>query len=229
MTEYDPEVLEMEEDFVGTPMSYVPRAPVTEKRCNGKRWEGRDDENRKLFAGYCQLSPGYGVEGTKEGRCKFHGGAAHQSDDIGAPESNQNALKHGLTADPHHYHEKLEPEEREFVMDAAATIRDRIREKKGDVDYLDRVLSQRIAIRLHIVSLASDYTGNVVGLTQTVFTEDGEFDQKTPLVDEIRQYDNSIMQDLQKLGVLNDPETQKADALQEWKKFVDHGTNVQER
>ena len=209
------DVLDQEEEFVGTPLSYVPQAPVTETDCNGKRWEGKDEENRKLFAGYCDLSPGFGTDHTGEGRCKFHGGSG------GAPESNQNAQKHALTADPNHYHESLPDEEKEFVLDAAAAIEDRIRRNKGDVDYLDRILCRRIAIRLHIVAQASDYTGNVVGLTQTIFTEDGAFDQKTPLVDEIRQYDNSIMQDLKNLGVLNDPDSKKADALESWKEFVD--------
>lgn len=110
------------------------------------------------------------------------------------------------------------------MLDASATIEDRIRSIKGDVDYLDRILARRIAVRLHIVCQASDYTGNVVGLTQTVFTEDGTFDQKTPLVDEIRQYDKSIVQDLKSLGVLQDPESKKADALDSWRKFVESET-----
>ena len=219
--QYDPEVLEQESEFVGTPMAFVPSAPVTESDCNGKRWEDRDSENRKLFAGYCDLSPGFGTEHNGEGRCKFHGGAGQDSPDTGAPESNQNASTHSLTADPHHYHESLSHEESEFVLDAAAAIEDRIRASSGNVDFLDRILARRIAIRLHIVAQASDYTGNVVGLTETIFTEDGAFDQKTPLVDEIRQYDNSIVQDLKKLGALNDPESQKADAVSEWREFVE--------
>lgn len=108
MTEYDPEVLEQEEEFVGTPLAFVPTAPVTDRYCNGKRWEDKDSENRKLFDGYCDLSPGWGTSHTGSGRCKFHGGA----DVIGAPDSNQNAATHSLTADPHHYHESLSDEER---------------------------------------------------------------------------------------------------------------------
>lgn len=220
--------LEQEEQLIGNPISFIPPVEPDEK-CRGIRWEGKDEENRKLFAGYCQQRAGFGTEHVGEGRCKFHGGATQDSDNMGPPDSNQNAQKHALTADPHHYHESLPQEQKEFVMDAAATIEDRIRRNKGNADYLDRILARRIAIRLHIVARASDYTGNVVGLTQTIFTEDGTFDQKTPLVDEIRQYDNSIMQDLQKLGVLDDPESAKADALDSWRQFVESQESVQRR
>lgn len=206
--------LEQEDEFVGEPRSLVPTKDPGEY-CFGKRWEGKDEENRQLFAGYCRLAPGFGTDHVGEGRCKFHGGAG------GPPANNQNAQKHALTADPHHYHENLEQEEKQFVEDVSAAIEDRLRRVKGEKpDYLDRVLARRVAVKLHMVCQASDYTENVAGLVQTVFTEDGTYDEKTPLVEEIRRFDESIFRNLKDLGVLDDPESQKADALESWREFV---------
>lgn len=108
----------------------------------------------------------------------------------GAPEGNQHAQTHALNADPHHYHQSLPSEEKEYVRDVAASIEDRIRRNTGDVDYLDRVMARRIAIELHIVSKATDYVENVSGLTETIFTGHGSHEKKAALLGEIRKRDN---------------------------------------
>lgn len=113
------------------------------------------------------------------------------------------------------------PEEKEYVRDVAASIEDRIRRNTGDVDYLDRVMARRVAIELHIVSKATDYVENVSGLTETIFTEHGSHEKKAALLGEIRKRDKSIFKMLKELGVLDDPESQKADALERWRGFVE--------
>lgn len=187
-------------------ISEVPKLPAG-KLCNARRT--RDGE----FVGYCNKSSGWGTD-DDGGRCKLHGGASP-----GAPEGNQNATTHGLTADPTKYHESLPPEEREFVLDVAASIEDRIRDLKGDVDYVDRVLARRVAIKLHIVANATDYVRSN-GLTETVFTEDGSFDKESPLLPVLRQYDREIWNELRDLGLLDDPESKKAGALSEWRSYI---------
>ena len=86
--------------------------------------------------------------------------------------------------------------------------------RSGNVDYLDRVIARRIAIELHIVSKASDYVENVSGLTENIFTEHGTHKKEAALLDEIRKRDNAICRMLKDIGVLDDAESQKADALE---------------
>ncbi|THE63925.1 hypothetical protein D8Y22_15515 [Salinadaptatus halalkaliphilus] len=73
----------------------------------------------------------------------------------------------------------------------------------------------RIAIELHIVSRASDYVMNVSGLVETITTEHGSHERKTALLGEIRKRDKAIIQMLKDVGVLNDPDSQKASALEQ--------------
>lgn len=206
-----------------------PNAEGDYPRCNAKRTEdvkdsdthNEYDETRTVFQGYCRNKAGKGTDHVGEGRCKHHGGKA------GAPKHNQNGATHAATADPHHYAESLPTEEREFVEDATATICDRIRAQKGDVDFLDRILARRVAIKLHMVAKASDYVENVSGLLQTIQHEHGSHEDKAPLIDEIRRYDDSIFGNLRQLGVLNDPESQKADAMGDWREFITSGQQRQ--
>jgi hypothetical protein len=207
-----------EEQLIGEPLEEVPKIDP-DQYCNSRSTD-RNEEGESVFSGYCSLRAGWGTDHVGEGRCRLHGGSIEGA---GAPEHNQNAQTHALNADPCHYHQSLDEEGKEFVRDVSATIEDRLRARSGDVDYMDRVLARRVAIKLHIVSKATDYIENVTGLVQTISTEHSSYEEKAPLLSEIRQYDKSIMQDLQKLGVLDDPESQKADALEEWRGFIEGG------
>lgn len=200
----------------------APKLPANEL-CNARRTYKVGKSS--LLKGYCNLTAGHGTEHLGEGRCKFHDAPKSAKEgpkpkSTGAPKGNQNASTHSLTADPSRYHENLPDEEREFVLDVSAAIEDRIRSNKGDVDYLDRVLARRVAIKLHIVASASEYI-SVNALTQTIFTEDGSYDADGPLVSELRQYDKTIISELKTLGLLDDPETRKADAMSDWRAFLD--------
>lgn len=138
----------------------------------------------------------------------MHGGKGS-----GAGPANGNAEKHALTADPKKYHERQEPAEKDWIRDVSATIEDRIRRVRGDVDPLDRVLARRIAIKLHIAAKASEYVDET-GIVQEVFVEDGGYTKEIPngIVSELRQYDREILNELRKLGLVDDPDSQQADA-----------------
>lgn len=133
----------------------------------------------------------------------------------GAPKNNGNAEKHALKADPKKYHERQPDEEKEWIRDLSATIQDRIRQTRGNVDPLDRVLARRIAIKLHIAAKASEYVDET-GIVQEVFVEEGGYTKEIPngIVQELRQYDREIVNELQKLGLIDDPQSQQADATQ---------------
>lgn len=156
----------------------------------------------------CQRPAGWGTPNS-EGRCKFHGGSSS-----GAPEQNQNATTHALNADPKNYKENQAKEEEDWIRCVRESILDRIRKSGAEPDFLDKVLAERVAIQLHIVANATEYIDEN-GLIQTVFVEDGGYEKDIPnsLVKELRQYDKDIIGNLKKLGVLEDPDSQKADEI----------------
>lgn len=218
--------LQNEEQLIGRPSHEVPKVDPGEY-CNAKKVEDKenpdDGSTLTVFKGYCNNKAGFKTDHVGSGRCKYHGGTIGQSNP-GAPKHNQNAAKHSLDADPHHYAESLPPEEETFVEQAASTLLDRIAKNHGrDPDFMDEVLAQRVAIKLHMVAEASDYVSNVSGLIQVVQTEHGSHEEKAPLLEEIRRFDNSIIKNLKSLGVLDDPETQKADAVKEWRQYLESG------
>ena len=134
----------------------------------------------------------------------------------GAPKNNGNAEKHGLTSDPLKYKERQDPEEADWIRTVRESILDRIRHKGREPDFLDKTLAERVAIQLHMVHNATEYVDEN-GLVQTVFVEDGGYEKDIPqgLVKELRQFDKDIVSNLAKLGVLDDPESQKASAIQD--------------
>ena len=147
----------------------------------------------------------------EHGKCRFHGGASTGAEkgndhatgnDGGAPEGNGNAETHGLHADPHKYHERRDQEEKEWILDVSAAIEDRIRENRGDVDKLDRVLARRIAIKLHIASRATEHVDKE-GLMQVIEVEDNgaTYEKEIPnaLLGELRQFDAETFRELKKL------------------------------
>lgn len=204
-----------EEEYLGQDFDSVPKIePGSE--CNGKQME-RTDEGERLFDGYCSLPAGWGVvEGGEEGRrCKLHGGTPSG----GAPVNNQNAAKHGLRADPHHYYESLPPEEKAFVEKLATTIEDRVRETKDTLDDLDRKLSRQIALQFHIATRATAHIGKESGLFQKV----GKREESAPLLEEVRQYNNAILSDLNKLGVFDSVEESNSESPDSWRGFIEDG------
>lgn len=225
-----PESFVIGEDMVGRPPEDITKLPAG-KRCNAKRTIDPEDAEdydvpedqivegaERIFIGYCNQPAGWDADGDE--RCKFHDSDYREGG--GAPKANQNAATTHLKADPRNYHENLPPEEREFVLDTSAALEDRIRRNTGDVDYIDRILARRIAIKIHIAAKASD-TINRDDLTQTVWTDEGSFDKKHPIIDELRMYDSAIVSEMRQIGILDDPETAKADALAEWKEFISEG------
>lgn len=166
----------------------------------------------------CKRPAGWGTDHPGEGACKLHGGNA------GAPEGNNNAETHALHADPYNYYASLDPEQKELIQKTATAIEDRIRENTGKVDTLDKKLAKRIAIEFHIVSKATDYVMNVSGLTQIISGEEGSREYKATLLGEIRKRDRAIVQMLWDLGVLTDPESKKAESLEEWRSWVEAGS-----
>lgn len=218
--------LEDEEKYEGMEADKVPKVPPgpdpdkTFDTCNGKQTETifiDGEGNRTLFQGYCDAATGAGTK-TSSGRCKWHGGAGG-----GAPKHNQHNLKHGKNVDPHHYAQSLPDSEAQFLENVEEAICKRLLDQKGEIDFLDRVLARRIGVHLHIAAKESDYIENVSGLTEIVNTEHGSHEKEAALLSDVRQRDKDIFNMITKLGILSDPESQKADAIDNWKEFMTEG------
>lgn len=227
-------MLEDEDKFIGEEVHLVPKLDPDDN-CNARKTEDTQGEEtgsnkgrgtRTIFKGYCKNKAGKGTEHVGEGRCKFHGGSTVDSPDHGAPKHNQNGAKSQVDADPHHYAQSLPQDEKEFVEDTSHAILDRIRRQHGrEPDFIDRIISRRIAIRLHMVAAASDYTRDE--LVQVIQHEHGSHEEPGALVQEIRRFDNSIISDLKDIGVLDDPQSQKADEMSKWREFIQSGSQQQ--
>lgn len=177
------------------------------------------EENRTYFAGYCQAEAGKGTDHFGEGQCQHHGGATVGSDK-GAPAHNQNGQTSAMSVDPHHYTENLPPEEEQWIERVTAELLDRVRRIHGrEPDFVDRTLSRLVTIELHIVFNATDYTKDQ--LVQVILHDNTSHEEPGALVEEVRRYSNSIFSNLKDLGVMEDPESKKADSLNQWRDFVE--------
>lgn len=149
-----------EEELIGKPLPEVPqREPGG--TCNGRRKKSRDgelledDQGRKIFAGYCQLTSGWGTD-DDHGRCRKHGGGSDgapegndnaEGNDGGAEEGNTRAVTHGAYADQSNlYSEVFDDDERQMADDIYADYRDRYKAIHGDLIYGHRVRLFKIAV-----------------------------------------------------------------------------------
>lgn len=206
------EELEREEKYYeGLIVENVPELPA------GKFCNVRETDEEDCFVGYCDQYASYDTETEERGRCKPHSVAKPP---YTALQNNQRASKHHMNSDPLKYAQNLDTEdEEEYIEGLKEVILDRLRETK-EPDFLDDVMAKRVATKFHIVEQASEYV-QAEGLVQVVYTEHGQHEDKNPVLQELRLYDSSIMTDLKRLGLLNDPETQKADALAEWRDYIE--------
>jgi len=154
----------------------------------------------------CQRAP------MDNGRCYHHGGES-----TGAPEENQNAQTHALFSDRDGYYQNLPEEQQEWVFDFTNALLDRLRERQDtEPDMFDKEALKNIAIDYHKVAHANDYFKRE-GMTQISYKTAGESvvqeDQINVWAKEIRQHNESIYRRMKKHGLLDDPESQKADAI----------------
>ncbi|MFC4438262.1 MULTISPECIES: hypothetical protein [Natrialbaceae] len=207
---------EDEDELIGEKLSDVPKIDSGED-CNGKTKMKddasvvRDDDGDALFGGYCSLGAGLGTDHLGEGRCMYHGGCT-----TGAPEGNQNRTTHGLNADLEHYYESLDDDGQAFVDDVSEAILSRY---WAGYDSLDEELAHQVAVKLHIISKASDYAENEAAISQII---DGR-EERAALLNEISQYDMSILDELDELGVLGEPDEEHR--LENWRDWINESSN----
>jgi len=156
--------------------------------------------------GTCQNAP------MENGRCYHHGGASTGNPD-GAPEGNDRAVKHGVYQDMDAYYQGQPEEDQAFidsVFDSLLT----------DAPFDDTNVAKaeklwQVAIDLHKRRSANEYLEDEGLVTTVSYTDDGQ-----PIEDEHYlnvTYDRlgkETTRALKELGVLDDPDSEKADAAE---------------
>ncbi len=183
-------------------------------------------KGEKVFAGYCGSAAGKETDHLGEGRCKFHGGNNSGDNGQGGSEDNTNAVTHGAYADENSYYQNVLDESlQEFVDDVFEDYYERYEELHGEpLLGIEAELFRISVTHAKDIGLERWANGKPEGLKsghplvdqETRYTENGR---------EFHKYKESIVQTAQKrlsndrrqwlkdLGLLEDPESQKADAV----------------
>lgn len=178
--------------------------------------EPQDDKcgaNVKNGTGYCANPAGFKTDHVGEGRCYLHGGCS-----TGAPEGTANAEKHGLHSDRQKYYERQTPEAKAWID----SVKDSLMEDAPftSENFAKYQMVQNIAIDMHKLRRANDYIDSkgVVHKDKTVgYTDDGKpikQDEENVLNVAYDRLNKTITKQLKELGILSDPDSQKAEAQQ---------------
>jgi hypothetical protein len=206
-----------------------------------------DHGGRRQDGAPCGHAAGWGTD-FDTGKCRICRGTKPDGtvpDDHGAPTGNTNAVTHGAYADANSYYQDVLDEDlREFVDDVFADYFEKYRELHGDPP---------LGIEAELFRVAVTHAKDI-GLDRWADEKPDGLESGHPLVDEEtelvpigdgmtetqRSYRESVVLRAQKrlstdrrqwlkdLGLLEDPESQKADALGDlkdaWKTSAQDGT-----
>ncbi|MFC6975805.1 hypothetical protein ACFQL1_15835 [Halomicroarcula sp. GCM10025709] len=208
-----------EEDLIGEPLDEVPQQQPSDEHCLGRRSEKRDGES--VFVAYCRSTPGRGTDHVGEGRCKHHGGNAGSGGDregSGAPEDNGNAETHGLTANGRKWFER----HRDDVED---DVRRMVAGWMADAPFgYDNHGNVRLLVDAAInecqVRRGNEYireNGMVIESFNGIADDGREIYERkeNPALRPKSRLQRDTVRILEKLGILDDPETQTAESQRE--------------
>lgn len=175
----------------------------TDGRCNHPTDDG----------GYCARYPAVDSDGVEiDGKCSFHGDGGT---DGRATHGHQRAVKHGLYSQPSNYYYHLDRRDQiwidllveSFLEDAPFD-----RENAGKMELL-----RQVAIDLHKVRRANEYIwdegiAQVKDAYDSVDGEVQEFETENILNLPVDRLERQITKRLKELGVLEDPESRRAES-----------------
>lgn len=159
--------------------------------------------------GYCANRAGFRTDHVGEGRCYLHGG-------ISENHGTNYAEKHGLYADRQNYYKNRTEAEQNWIDGVVESILDEA--PFGADSFYKLQMVRNVAIDMHKLKNANDYIDEkgVVHKDKTVgYTDDGQpimMDEENVLNIAYDRLDRATTRKLEKLGVMDDPESKKADA-----------------
>ena len=196
--------------------------------------QGKPEETCGDFGGVrnngseCGRPSGWGTD-FDDGKCRECRGTKPDGtvpDDHGAPEGNQNATKHGLYALPEHLKAHFtETQEDRYTayFEALCTRYSRIHGQDPDEFAKDRL--SRIAIECVKERIADEWLAEQAGDTGNLLIESFvldvdeqgnpvEVEQENTVLKELTALKRETRLTLKDMGLLMDPETQKAEAAE---------------
>lgn len=187
----------------------MPNKEQTEGRCNAKvrKWNTPDDWD--IEQGFCANIAGFRTDHKGEGRCYLHGGI---SKGAGRP------IEHGLYAKRQNYYESRSPEEKQWIDAVVESLLDDA--PFGPESFAKFQMVRNIAIDMHKLQSANDYIDEVgvVHRDKTVgYTDDGrpiKRDEENAINIGYDRLNRTMTRQLKDLGILDDPDSQQAQAQQ---------------
>lgn len=168
-------------------------------------------EDMDVDVAYCANPEGFRVDGDAN-RCYLHGGAS-----TGAPENNVRAQKHGIHTKRQRYYNNCSEEEQVWIDSVIESILDDM-PGSNEPSFAKLQIVRNIAIDMHKLRNANDYIDEkgVVHRDKTVgYTDDGrpiKEDQENAVNIAYDRLNRTMTRQMEKLGVLDSPESQQADA-----------------
>jgi len=188
-----------------------------DRYCNARKWkwEDKDEQEQQLFNGFCNNRAGFKTDHFGAGRCKYHGGCA------GAPEKNTNAAKHHLYTERSHYYNTRSDKEKAWMDEL---VRSMLSDAPFTADNFQKFqMLREIAIDMHKKRQSNEYTAEE-GLVQENVVRDDDGDpmmRDGEVVTETDEnpgnlaydrLDRTMTRKMKELGLLDDPESQKAES-----------------
>ena len=175
--------------------------------------DGYCNASVKQGEGYCANPEGFRCDDPDAKRCFLHGGQS-----TGAPEGNNNRETHGLFSDRQNYYENRTDQEKKWIDAVIGSLMDDAPFKEEDFAKYQMV--RNIAIDMHKLRRANDYIDEkgVVHRDKTVgYTDDGrpiKQDEENVLNIAYDRLDRTMTRKMKELGLLDDPDSDKAEAAQ---------------
>lgn len=144
----------------------------------------------------CQHPAGWGTEHAGNGLCILHEDDPEYLPDYGLFEPN------------HGYYTRQDPADRDKLEKIAYDITQRFRRRQGIVDEVDKEIARQLAVDMHLVRRSSEYVAQPL-LQQDKASGDEELNK---LIHQHRRLQESIIERMTKVGIMNDPESKKAGA-----------------
>jgi hypothetical protein len=191
----------------------MPHKEQKEDYCSAKIREHRVPDEWDQDVAYCANRSGFRTDHFDEGRCYLHGGCSKS-----ANEGNNYAEKHGLYADRQNYYKNRSPEEQQWIDAVTESLLD---DAPFDGDNFAKMqMVRNIAIDMHKMQDANTFIDQT-GLARTdktvAYGPDGspiKEDKENPINVTYDRLNRTMTRQLKELGILDDPESQQAEASQ---------------
>lgn len=190
----------------------MPTKEPEDEKCGAKIRDHRVPEEWDQDIAYCANWAGFRTDHFGDGRCYLHGGVVKEDDGRGRP------IEHGLYAKRQSYYENLSDDEQRWVDAVVESLLDDA--PFGPESFAKMQMVRNVAIDMHKTKRANDYIDEVgvVHKDKTVgYSDDGrplKQDEENPLNIAYDRLNRTLTRQLKELGILDDPDSQKADAQQ---------------